>query len=139
MMIGKKISEISIGDSSELVKVITEKDVAMFGEITGDMNPAHFDAEYAAKTIFKKRIAHGMLCGSLFSTIVGTVLPGRGSIYLKQDLKFLAPVYLNDTLTAKVTVTEIITDKNRVIFDTTTTNQDGVVVIKGSALIMPPR
>ena len=139
MMLGKKISEISIGDSSELVKVITEKDVAMFGEITGDMNPAHFDAEYAAKTIFKKRIAHGMLCGSLFSTIVGTVLPGRGSIYLKQDLKFLAPVYLNDTLTAKVTVTEIIEAKNRVIFDTTTTNQDGIVVITGSALIMPPR
>ena len=138
-MIGKKISELSIGDTSELVKVITEKDVAMFGEITGDMNPAHFDAEYAAKTIFKKRIAHGMLCGSLFSTIVGTVLPGRGSIYLKQDLKFVAPVYLNDTLTAKITVSEIIAEKNRAIFDTTTTNQNGVVVITGTALIMPPR
>lgn len=138
-MIGKKITELKIDDSFSIDKTITERDVELFGEITGDMNPAHFDSEYAAGTIFKKRIAHGMLCGSLFSTIIGTELPGNGTIYMKQDLMFRAPVYFGDVLTATVTVKELNNEKNRVTLDTTTTNQNGVVVITGSALVMPPR
>lgn len=138
-MIGKKINELQVGDFKEYVKVITERDVELFGEITGDMNPAHFDEEYASKTMFKKRIAHGMLCGSLFSTIIGTELPGNGTIYMKQDLKFTAPVYFGDTLTARVEVKELNVEKNRAILLTETTNQDGKVVITGEALVMPPR
>jgi len=138
-MIGKKITELSVGDFKEYVKVITERDVELFGEVTGDMNPAHFDEEYASKTMFKKRIAHGMLCGSLFSTVIGTELPGYGTIYMKQDLKFTAPVYFGDTLTARVEVVEINQEKNRVVLLTETKNQDDKVVITGQALVMPPR
>jgi 3-hydroxybutyryl-CoA dehydratase len=138
-MIGRKISELKVGDFHTYEKLITEKEVSMFGEITGDMNPAHFDEEYASKTMFKKRIAHGMLCGSLFSTIIGTELPGYGTIYLKQDLKFTAPVYFGDLLTAKVTVKELNVEKNRAVLTTETINQDGKVVITGEALVMPPR
>jgi len=138
-MIGKRIDEIKLGDFEIYVKKITEKEVELFGEVSGDMNPAHFDSEYAAGTIFKKRIAHGMLCASLFSTILGTKLPGYGTIYLSQDIKFMAPVFLDDELTAKATVIEIIQEKNRLILETITTNQDGVVVIKGQAVVMPPK
>lgn len=138
-MIGKKITELKVGDFKTYEKVITERDVELFGEITGDMNPAHFDEEYASKTMFKKRIAHGMLCGSLFSTIIGTELPGNGTIYMKQDLKFTAPVYFGDTLTAKVEVVELNVEKNRAVLLTETTNQDGKVVITGQAMVMPPR
>jgi len=137
-VIGKKINELSVGDSDSFTKTITDSDVRAFGEVSGDMNPAHFDNEYASKTIFKKRIAHGMLCASLFSTILGTKLPWYGTIYLSQEVKFLAPVYLNDKLTATATVKEIL-EKNRVIMETITVNQDGVIVIKGSAVVMPPR
>ncbi|QVK21083.1 MaoC family dehydratase [Mycoplasmatota bacterium] len=137
-MIGKRISEINVGDFETFKKKITEKEVELFGEVSGDMNPAHFDSEYASKTIFKKRIAHGMLCASLFSTILGTKLPGYGTIYLSQEVRFLAPVYLGDELTAKVIVKEIL-EKNRVKMETITTNQDGVVVIEGNALVMPPK
>ncbi|XMB68043.1 MaoC family dehydratase [Mycoplasmatota bacterium zrk1] len=137
-MIGKRISELSVGDFETFKKKITEKEVELFGEVSGDMNPAHFDSEYASKTIFKKRIAHGMLCASLFSTILGTKLPGYGTIYLSQEVRFLAPVYLGDELTAKVIVKEIL-EKNRVKMETITTNQDGVVVIEGNALVMPPK
>ncbi|XMB86194.1 MaoC family dehydratase [Mycoplasmatota bacterium WC44] len=138
-MIGKKINELNIGDYETFTKKITEKEVELFGEVSGDMNPVHFDSEYASTTIFKKRIAHGMLCASLFSTIIGTKLPGYGTIYLSQDVKWLAPVYLGDELVAKVTVVEKNEEKNRVVLETTTTNQEGKVVITGKALVMPPR
>jgi len=137
-MIGKKYDEINVGDFEVFKKVITEKDVELFGEVSGDMNPAHFDEEYAKNTIFKRRIAHGMLCASLFSTILGTKLPGYGTIYLSQEVKFLAPVYFGDTLEAKVIAKEKM-EKNRILFETVTTNQEGVEVIKGTALVMPPR
>lgn len=137
MKLGKTIQEIKIGDEAFNTKIITEKDIEMFGEITSDYNPAHFDSEYASKTIFKKRISHGMLVGSLFSKAFGMDLPGPGAIYIKQSLKFKRPVYFGDTIKAIVTAKEIIIDRNRVIFDCTAYNQNDEVVISGEAELMP--
>lgn len=137
-MIGKTIELIDVGDSAFQEKVITENDIKLFGEVTNDYNPAHFDSEYAKGTIFKKRISHGMLIGSLFSKVFGMDLPGNGSIYLSQSLRFRRPVYFDDVITATVTVTEIDLEKNRVKFDCVATNQNDVVVVIGEALIMPP-
>ena len=137
-MIGKTIDLITVGDSAFQEKVITEHDIELFGEVTNDYNPAHFDSDYAKGTIFKKRISHGMLVGSLFSKVFGMDLPGNGAIYLSQSLRFRRPVYFDDVVTAKVTVTEIDLEKNRVKFDCIATNQNDVVVVIGEALIMPP-
>ena len=137
-MIGKSINEIKLGDTVSHKKVIAEKDIEMFGEITGDYNPAHFDEEYASKTIFKKRIAHGMLIGSLFSKLLGTDLPGAGSIYISQTLRFRRPVYFGDEIKAEVTVKEINIEKNRVKFDCIAYNQNNEKVVIGEAELMPP-
>ena len=138
-MIGLTIEQIEIGQSASFSKTISESDVYLFAGITGDSNPAHINEEYAKNTMFKKRIAHGMLGASLISTIFGTQLPGPGSIYIKQDVKFLAPVYFGDTLTAICTVKEKITEKNRIIFDCKILNQNDKEVIIGEAIIMPPK
>lgn len=111
----------------------------MFGGISGDLNPAHFNEEYAKETIFKGRIVHGMLTASYFSTVFGTYLPGPGTIYLAQDLKFLKPVRFHDTIKAVVTATEVNAEKNKVTFETVAYNQNGDVVVKGIATLMPPR
>jgi len=132
------INEIQIGTEATFVKTITEKDVEAFASITEDKNPAHMDEEYAKKSIFKRRIAHGMLVGSLFSTIFGVKLPGLGSIYTKQSLKFTKPVYFGDTITAKVSVKEKNIERNRVTFDCVAFNQNDEVVVVGEAEIMPP-
>lgn len=138
-MLGKTIDELEIGQSASFTKTITETDVVMFGGITGDLNPAHFNAVYAENTMFKKRIAHGALVSALFSTVLGMSLPGCGTIYLSQESKFVKPVYFGDTITATVEVAEIITERNRVILNTTATNQHGDVVITGKAVVMPPK
>ncbi len=130
-----KISEIKLGHSEEVNVKITDEKIQLFAKATGDHNPVHLDEEFAATTQFKKRIAHGMLSGSLFSTIFGTVYPGEGSIYLKQSLTFTAPVYIDEVLNAKVTVKEIIAEKGYVIFDTVATNENDKVVCKGEATI----
>ncbi len=135
----KTIEELAVGDKASLTKKFVEADVVGFAEVSGDRNPAHMDEAYAQTTIFKTRIVHGMLVGSLFSAILGTELPGLGSIYTNQSLKFTKPVYLNDEITATVTVRELILEKNRVVLDTTAVNQRGEVVIVGEAVIMPPR
>lgn len=132
------INEIQIGNEETFVKTISEQDVEAFASITEDKNPAHMDEEYARNSIFKHRIAHGMLVGSLFSTIFGVMLPGLGSIYTKQSLKFTKPVYFGDTITAKVIVKEKNLDRNRVTFDCVATNQKDEVVVIGEAEIMPP-
>ncbi len=132
------INEIQIGHSEQVDVKITDEKIELFAKATGDFNPVHLDDEFASKTQFKKRIAHGMLSGSLFSTIFGTVYPGEGSIYLKQSLTFTAPVYIDDILCAKVIVREIIKEKNYVIFDTIATNTDNKVVCKGEATIYLP-
>ena len=137
-MLGKTIDLIKLGETAFQVKTISERDIELFGEITNDYNPAHFDSEYAKGTMFKKRISHGMLIGSLFSKVFGMDLPGRGSIYLTQSLRFRRPVYFGDIITATVKVIDIDLMKNRVRFECIATNQNGVVVVLGEAEIMPP-
>jgi len=136
-MIGKTVEELKIGEIAEFSKTVTEHDVYAYAGITGDFNPAHVDQVYAEKTFFKGRIAHGMLSAGLISAIIGTKLPGPGAIYLKQELKFTAPVRFGDTITARVEVTDIVKSKNRVRLKTVCTNQDGDKVIDGEALISP--
>ncbi len=138
-MIGKTIDELQIGESAEFSKTIAESDVYLYAGITGDFNPAHINEEYAKKTFFETRIAHGMLPAGFISAILGTRLPGPGTIYLKQDLKFLAPVRIGDTITARVEVTEVNRDKKKVRLRTTCTNQDGTLVLDGEAVVSPPR
>ncbi len=127
-----------VGQSASFTKTITETDVYLFAGITGDLNPAHLDETYASGTRFQHRIAHGMLSAGLISAVLGTRLPGPGSIYMNQTLKFLAPVYLGDTLTATATVKELIPEKNRAVLTTEVVNQKSVVVTTGEALMLLP-
>lgn len=138
-MKGKTISQIQIGDSEFYERTVTEADVVMFGGVSGDLNPAHFNEKYARDTMFKGRIVHGMLTASYFSTVLGTLLPGPGTIYLGQELKFTKPVRVQDTIKAVVTVTEINLEKNIVKLETIAYNENGEVVVKGLATVMPPR
>lgn len=133
------INQIKIGDSAKTSKKFVESDVLEFAKISTDFNPAHVNREYAEKTIFKHQIVHGMLVGSLFSAIFGVKLPGLGSIYTKQFLKFTKPVYFGDEINATVLVKEINLERNRVTFDCVATNQNGETVIIGEAEIMPPK
>jgi len=138
-MIGKTIDELSVGDAAEFAKTISETDVYLFAGITGDLNPAHINQAASEKTFFKGRIAHGMLSAGLISAVIGMQLPGPGSIYMSQSLRFTAPVKIGDTITARAEVTEIMKEKKRVKLSTTCTNQDGTIVLEGEALVMPPR
>ncbi len=138
-MKGKTIKELKLGDSAEFAKTITETDVYLYAGITGDINPAHINETVAKDSMFKGRIAHGMLTAGLVSAVLGVQLPGPGTIYLSQELKFTAPVRFGDTIKATVKVTEIIEEKNRVKLETICTNQNNDVVLKGFALVMPPR
>ena len=138
-MIGKTIDKINLGDTAEFSKTVSETDVYLYAGIVGDFNPAHLNEAYAQKTFFKTRIAHGMLTAGFISTILGTQLPGPGTIYMKQSLSFLAPVRFGDTITARAEVVEIIAEKNRIRLKTTCTNQDGTVVLDGEAVVSPPK
>ncbi len=131
--------EIKIGDDASLSRTITEAHIVNYAGVTGDVNPVHVDAEYAAKSMFGERIAHGMLVAGLISAVLGTQLPGPNSIYLGQDLKFKAPVKIGNTVTVVVTVTEKREDKPIMKLQTTVTNQRGEVVVDGSAVLMKPR
>jgi 3-hydroxybutyryl-CoA dehydratase len=138
-MIGRTIEQIKIGDTAEFAKSISESDIYLFAGVTGDLNPAHINEPYAKNTFFKSRIAHGMLLAGFISAVIGTKLPGPGTIYIRQELKFLAPAYIGDTITATVEVTQIISAKNRLILQTRCTNQDGKRVVDGEALVSPPK
>ncbi|MFW2501784.1 MaoC family dehydratase [Clostridium diolis] len=138
-MKGLTIKELKIGDKASFQKTITETDVYLYAGITGDLNPAHINQVESEKTMFQGRIAHGMLTAGLVSAVLGMQLPGPGSIYLRQELKFTAPVKIGDTIKAEVEVIERIEDKNRIKLSTICTNQDGVQVLKGIATIMPPK
>lgn len=138
-MKGITINEMKIGDSASFTKTVTDTDVYMFAGITGDFNPAHVNQVEAEKGMFGKRIAHGMLSAGFISAVLGTMLPGPGTIYMGQELRFTKPVAIGDTITATATVAEMIVEKNRVILDTVCTNQNGEVVIKGKATVMPPK
>ena len=133
------IKQFAVGQSASMSKTISEYDVYSFAGITGDFNPAHVNEAYAATTSFKKRIAHGMLSAGFVSAVLGTKLPGAGSIYAGQTMKFLAPVYIGDTITASVTVKEIIEERRRLILTTEVANQDGVTVFTGEATIFIPK
>ena len=138
-MIGKSIDEITVGDAAEITKTVTESDVNLYAGVTGDTNPVHLDEIYARRTIFKTRIAHGMLLAGYISAILGNKLPGPGTIYVKQDLRFLAPVPIGDTVTVRVEVKEIDPERNRLTLQTTCVNQDGVTVFDGLAQVKPPK
>lgn len=128
--------EICIGQSACVSKTISESDVYGFAGIVGDFNGVHVNKVAAEQSIFKKRVAHGMLVGSFISSVLGTKFPGEGTVYMEQDLKFKAPVYYDDTITATVTVTDIV-NKEKGIYrlDTNVVNQSGQVVIDGYAII----
>ncbi len=136
-MIGKTSEEINIGDEGNFSKTISESDVYMFAGITGDFNPVHINSEFAQATVFGKRIAHGILSVGFISNVLGTQLPGPGAIYLRQECKFLKPVYIGDTITATVKVTRKEEGKNRVWLRTFCTNQKHEIVLDGEALMMP--
>jgi len=138
-MIGKTIDQIKVGDTAELSKTISETDVYLYAGRSGDFTPAHINEVYAGKTFFKTRIVHGMLPAGFISAILGTKLPGPGTIYIKQALEFLAPVHIGDTITARAEVVEIIAEKNRIRMKTTCFNQEGTIVLDGEAIASPPR
>ncbi len=138
-MKGKTLAEINVGDVAEFTKTISESDVYLYAGVVGDLNPAHINEVHAQGTAFKTRIAHGMLVAGLVSTVLGMYLPGPGSIYISQQLSFLAPVRIGDTITARAEVVEIIAEKKRVRLKTTCANQDGKVVLDGEAVVSPPR
>lgn len=131
------IEDLSVGMSASYAKTVTDEDIVRFADISGDMNPVHLDQAYAEKTMFKGRIAHGMLSAAFISTVFGTRLPGAGCIYLSQSLRFKAPVKIGETVEATVTVTAIDAEKRRVTFQTVCRVGDKVVV-DGEALLMVP-
>jgi 3-hydroxybutyryl-CoA dehydratase len=137
-MKGKTISEIKIGDKASISKTVSETDVYLYAGITGDLNPAHINEEEAKETMFKGRIAHGMLTAGLISAVLGMQLPGPGTIYMGQELKFTAPVRFGDTITATVEVVEIENGKFLKLH-TFAVNQDKQVVLDGFARVMPPK
>jgi 3-hydroxybutyryl-CoA dehydratase len=124
-----------IGTQSTLSRVITEEDIALFAQVTGDRNPIHLDAAYAERSFFGKRIAHGFLIGSLISAVLGNDLPGPGTIYLGQTLKFLAPIHIGDTVMVTVKVVAVREDKRIVTLHTECTNQEGKLVLSGEATV----
>ena len=138
-MIGKTIEELKIGDTASFSKTVSESDVYLFAGVTGDLNPAHVNEDFAKDTFFKTRIAHGMLSAGFISAVIGTKLPGPGTIYMRQELKFTAPVRIGDTVKAIVEVIEIVEDKKRVRLKTYCVNQDNTTVVDGEALVSPPR
>jgi len=138
-MSGKAIGNLKVGDSAEFTKTVSETDIYLYAGVSGDFNPAHINEEYAKETFFKTRIAHGMLSASFISTVIGTKLPGPGTIYLDQSLKFLAPVRIGDTITARAELIEIVPEKNKVRLKTTCMNQDEIIVLEGEAVVSPPK
>jgi 3-hydroxybutyryl-CoA dehydratase len=139
MITGKSIDRLQVGDVAEFAKTVSETDIYLYAGITGDFNPAHVNEAYAKNTFFKTRIAHGMLTAGFISAIIANQLPGPGTIYMKQDLSFLAPVRIGDTITARVEVLELNLEKNRARLKTTCSNQDGLIVLSGEGLVSPPK
>lgn len=138
-MIGKTFDQLKLGDSARFSKTVTETDVYLFAGVTGDLNPAHIDETYAQQTFFKTRIAHGLLSAGFISAVIGTRLPGPGTIYLHQTLNFLAPVRIGETVTATAEIIEKMDEKKRVRLKTTCVNQAGVKVLDGEAVVSPPQ
>lgn len=129
----KTFDDLAVGQRAAYSKTVTEADLALFIAITGDVNPLHVDEEFARRTFFGTRIAHGMLSASLFSTMVGMHIPGLGAIYRSQTLEFLRPVHIGDTLTAVFEVEELDREKNHIGLASRVENQRGEIVIRGKA------
>ena len=138
-MKGKSISELKIGDAAEFTKTVSEADVYLYAGVSGDLNPAHLNEIYAQNTFFKTRVVHGMLSAGFISAVLGMQLPGPGTIYLRQELNFTAPVRIGDTVTARAEIIEVNMEKKRVRLKTTCVNQEGTLVIDGEAMVMPPK
>lgn len=134
---GMTLDELEVGRKADFTKTISEADVYGFAGITGDFNPVHVDRVAAAASPFGRRVVQGMLTASLISTAIGMKLPGPGVIYVSQSLRFRAPVFIDDTVTAEVEVAEIVREKNRVRLATRCLNQDGEVVAEGESWVMP--
>ncbi|MGI9076519.1 MAG: MaoC family dehydratase [Gemmatimonadaceae bacterium] len=132
-----RLEEISVGQTAEFAKTITEADVTLFAGVTGDFNPVHIDEVAASKSRFGGRIAHGMLSAGLISAVIANRLPGAGTIYLSQTLRFTAPVRIGDTVTASVRVLEIM-PRMRVRLATICRNQSGATVLEGEAVVLLP-
>lgn len=129
--------DLKLGQEASLTKTVTEADIKGFAEISGDKNPVHLDAAYAAGTMFKERIAHGILSASYISAVFGMELPGPGAIYISQTLNFKGPVKIGDAVTATVKVAELIEGKRRARFETNCT-VNGKPVVEGEAVLMVP-
>lgn len=129
---------LTVGQAAELSRTVTAADVEGFAAATGDTNPVHLDEEAARASRFGRRIAHGMLSAGLVSAVLGTRLPGPGTIYTGQTLRFTRPVFLGDTVTARVEVIELVPEKRRVRLSTTCTNQEGATVLDGEATVLVP-
>lgn len=138
-MLGRTAREISVGEKASLTRTVGDVHLALFAAATGDVNPLHFDAEYAHGTLFQGRIAHGILSAGLISAVIGNRLPGVGTVYIAQDLRFRAPVRPGDRVTAEVEVLSVDEERNRARLRTTCRTQEGTVVLEGEALVMPPR
>ncbi len=138
MIENRTFDEIAVGDTASLARTLTREDLQLFAVMSGDVNPAHLDEEFARSDFFHRIVAHGMWGGTLISTVVGTMLPGPGSVYLSQTLRFTRPVGLGDTITASVTVTRRDPTKRRVTLDCRCVNQRGEVAIEGTAEVIAP-
>ncbi|WP_417317023.1 MaoC family dehydratase [Emcibacter sp.] len=131
------VEDLAPGQSASLKKTVSERDIELFAEVTGDSNPLHLEEEYASTTVFEGRIAHGMMTAGIISAVLGTELPGPGAIYMSQNLKFRAPVRIGDTIQASVTVEDVIVEKKRVKLQCVCKVGD-TVVMDGEALMMVP-
>lgn len=129
---------LHIGMTASRTRMITDEDIRAFAQATGDTNSIHLDDEAAAASVFGRRVAHGMLTAGVISAILGNDLPGPGTIYLGQDMKFKAPVFIGDTVTATVELTQYREDRRIATFHTTVTNQDGVLILVGDAVVLAP-
>lgn len=137
-MPGLFLEDLSVGQTAQLVRAVTEADIVAFAAVTGDTNPVHLDADYAATTAFGERIAHGMLSAGHISAVLGTTLPGPGAVYLSQTLAFKRPVRIGAEVTAKVTVTAIDAAKGHVTL-ATACQVKGKTVVDGEAVVLVPR
>lgn len=137
-MQGLFFDDLSVGQSAEMSRLVGAADIEAFAEVSGDANPVHLDADYAATTPFGERIAHGMLSAAYVSAVLGTRLPGPGAIYLSQSLRFRRPVKIGDLVTARVAVKALDARRGHVTLDTIC-EVDGKVVLDGEALVIAPR
>lgn len=137
-LVSYSFEDLVVGMHASYTRVVHPEDIAAFAALTGDTNPIHLDKEYASNTVFEVRIVHGMLTASYISTVLGTKLPGAGAIYMSQTLKFRAPVYHGDAVTARVEVAELIEDKDRAVF-ACTCHVGERLVLEGEAVLKVPR